>query len=591
MILQALAEYYERKPKAEEAADGLPPVGMEENGIGFVIVIDTNGQVVNVEDLREPAGRIKRARPMIVPMSCDRTGKDAWKTAFLLWDYPRYVLGIRKEGDVPEMGEKRINSFRQAIAHAFPDSAVDPGVKAVCAFYDHFDDNQTRLKNHASWPALEGTNLGISFRLRDVPGELVCQSPLVRQRARTLFEEDAEAPVGVCLITGETGAVQTLHPATPIAGAKAGAKVLSFNERAYESYGKRERKGENAPVGKRAAFAYTTALNYLLRAGSQQKLRIGDATTVFWADHNCSFEDDFAAFFDEPRKDDPDPDRGTRAIAALLESAKQGVGPALDDRTRFFVLGLAPNSARIAIRFWHVGTVAEMAGQIVRHFRDLEMTWLPGKQNRETGFLPVSRLLKAVAFDFKVENAPPNLGGEIMHAILQGQPYPETLFQNAIRRIRMERDVGYPRAAILKACLNRKSKPNEKEIIVSLDKDNTNSGYRLGRLFAVLERVQEEASHGLNATIRDRYYGAFSATPASVFATLMRMKNHHLAKLDNPGRRANLEKLIGEIVDGLPPAPPAHLSLSDQGRFAIGYYHQRMDPGTYKSPAKENDNG
>lgn len=175
-----------------------------------------------------------------------------------------------------------------------------------------------------------------------------------------------------------------------------------------------------------------------------------------------------------------------------------------------------------------------------------------------------------------------------MRAILEELPYPETFFHGAIRRIHMEREVGYVRASILKAFLNRKPTPNEKEITVSLDKENINPGYRLGRLFAVLERVQEEASPSVSATIRDRYYGAFSATPASVFATLMRMKNHHLAKLESHGRRVNFEKLIGEIVDGLPPAPPAHLSLPDQGRFAIGYYHQRMDRATYTSKAQSN---
>jgi CRISPR-associated protein Csd1 len=176
-----------------------------------------------------------------------------------------------------------------------------------------------------------------------------------------------------------------------------------------------------------------------------------------------------------------------------------------------------------------------------------------------------------------------------MRAILEGLPYPTSLFSGAVRRIRAEQskkdkrtgklvmNVTHPRAAIIKACLNRQRTPFEKEITVSLDKDNPSPGYRLGRLFAVLERIQEEASPNLNATIRDRYYGAFSATPATVFATLMRMKNHHLAKLDNPGRRVNLEKLVGEIVDGLTPTLPSHLPLADQGRFAIGYYHQRQD--------------
>jgi CRISPR-associated protein Csd1 len=189
----------------------------------------------------------------------------------------------------------------------------------------------------------------------------------------------------------------------------------------------------------------------------------------------------------------------------------------------------------------------------------------------------------------KSENIPPNLGGDVMRAILSGQPYPLTLLQNAIRRIRAEQakkgergnpamNVTYPRAAIIKACLNRhlrNSQTYEKELTVTLDTINPNPGYRLGRLFAVLEKIQEEANPGINATIRDRFYGAASSTPVTVFSNLMKLKNHHLAKLENPGRRVNLERLIGEIMYGVTDFP-AHLDLADQGRFAIGYYHQRQ---------------
>lgn len=586
MILQALADYYARKPKADEAADGLAPLGMEENGMGFAIVLDIDGRIVNIADLRVADGKKLRARPMIVPMSCDRTGKNAWQTSFLLWDYPRYVLGVLDEKDQAEMADKRIAAFRNTLAQAFPEPSIDPGVLAVHRFYENFTENREQLKADPLWPELEASTYGVSFRLRDAT-DLVCQSAAVRRRAWQLFEQDATAPVGQCLISGAQGALQVLHPATPVPGAKATAKIVSFNEQAYESYGKRGRQGENAPVSKVAAFAYTTALNHLLRADSRQKLRVGDDTVVFWASRATPLEDDFAAYFEFDDRAADQPDTGIGAIRALYASVEQGVRPVLDEETHFFVLGLAANSARIAVRFWITGTVAEMASRIVRHFDDLAIV----HGDNEAPFLSLRTLLRAVATQGKDENIPPNLGGELMRAILLGLPYPETLFQSAIRRIRMERHVGYARAALMKACLNRKSHPNEKEMTVSLDKDNTNPGYRLGRLFAVLERVQEEASAGVNATIRDRYYGAFSATPAAVFATLMRLKNHHLAKLENAGRRANLEKLIGEIVDGLPPTLPSHLSLADQGRFAIGYYHQRMDAGTYKSPTKENDNG
>jgi CRISPR-associated protein Csd1 len=429
----------------------------------------------------------------------------------------------------------------------------------------------------------------IAFRWQPDNGIAIHQRPnLVAAYANSRAAATVKV-YGDCLVSGNRNVPIALNE-TVIKNVRAahtaGANIVSYNKRAFESYGKRERAGENSPIGIETSFAYTTALNHLLRFDSSQKIQVGDATTVFWSDAANSLEDDFAVFFDEPRKGDSDPDRGARAVTALFESAKQGVGPVLDEQTRFFVLGLAPNSARIAIRFWHVGTVAEMAGRIVRHFRDLEIVWLPDKKQKENGFLPITRLLKAIAAQEKIENVPPNLGGEVMRAILEGAPYPETLLHGAIRRIRAGEPgaVSYPRAAILKACLNRTRNSSEEKIKMSLDPSNTHPGYRLGRLFAVLERIQEEAAGGhgkINATIRDRFYGAASSTPATVFPLLLRLKNHHLGKIENVGRRRNLESLLGEIIDGLPPRFEPHLSMDGQGRFAVGYYQQRVHPSTY----------
>ncbi|HNE27447.1 MAG TPA: type I-C CRISPR-associated protein Cas8c/Csd1, partial [Pseudomonadales bacterium] len=198
-------------------------------------------------------------------------------------------------------------------------------------------------------------------------------------------------------------------------------------------------------------------------------------------------------------------------------------------------------------------------------------------------------LLSRIAAQEKTDNIPPNLAGDWMRAILAGLPYPDSLFQAALRRIQAERKVSYPRAAILKACLNRKqrfSHSSEKEITVSLDQENINIGYRMGRLFAVLEKIQEDAQPNINATIRDRYYSAASGTPASVMPILMRMKNHHLSKLPHKGQQVNYERLLGEILGEIKDFPN-QLSLQDQGRFAIGYYHQRQDFFTKRETTTE----
>lgn len=587
MILHALADYYQRKPKAGEGyapdGDAVAPVGMEENAISFVIVIDRQGRFINLGDVRIEGSRNRPGSPTIVPMSADRTGTDSWRTAFLLWDHPRYVLGLPKAGESKYKGLKRLAVFIRAIRRAFPDPGVDAGVAAVLSFYARRGENFPRLRAHGRFADLEGGNGNITFQLADEPGDYVCQSAVVRERTKSLFENDPAAPKGQCLISGEMTSIQVLHPATSIAGSKATAKLIGFNARAFESYGKRERRGENAPVGKRAAFAYTTALNHLLRFGGQN-LRICADTYVFWADRKSDFEGNFADLYAD------DPARGIPAVKALLVSAEQGVGPVLDDKTRFFVLGLAaPSLARITIRSWHVGTVAEMAGHIVRHFRDIEID-PPLERNKEPPFLSLRRLLLSIApasakhRDGDPEKVSPNLGGEVMRAILEETSYPETLFHGAIRRIRAGEPVGYPRAAILKACLNRTRNSSEEKIKMSLDPSNTHPGYRLGRLFAVLERIQEEAAGGhgkINATIRDRFYGAASSTPATVFPLLLRLKNHHLAKIDNVGRRRNLESLIGEIIRDLPQRFEPHLSMDGQGRFAVGYYQQRVHPSTY----------
>ena len=594
MILQSLADYYDRKCQLEP--DSVPPIGFEEIAISFVIVLDPDGSFVNLEDWREGEGKRKHGKALFVPQSKDRPGTEAWKTAFLLWDHPRYVLGLPKEGDDKETPIKRLEAFRQRVLKSFPDPTVEMGVNAVVQFYDK-PENLNRLRETTLWPQIEQTNGNISFRLRDSL-ELICQSPIVRNKVIREFQEDLGL-VRQCLITGQHEAIAELHPATPVPGSQATAKIHSFNLPAFTSFGKG--KGANAPIGKRATFAYTTALNYLIgtrnRSSAKQCIRIADASTIFWADKPNVLEDNFADIFDEPPKDDPD--RNARALKAVYESPHQGTAPVKDEHTRFFVLGLGPNAARIAILFWHVGTVAKLATTIKQHFDDLEII----RPAFEKPYLSLFRLLLSTSTQGKSENITPNLGGEVMRAVLTGMPYPATLLQAAIRRIRAEQakkdkrtgksiqNVTYARAALIKACLNRmqrQTKKMEKEVTVSLDYANTNSGYCLGRLFAALEKIQEEANPRINATIRERFYGAASSTPVTVFSNLMKLKNHHLAKLENPGRKINLERLIGEILDGISEFP-SHLSLGDQGRFAIGYYHQRQALFSKSTEAKQGD--
>lgn len=573
MILQSLYNYYQRKPD-------LPREGFELKEIPFVIELNRSGSVVQIEDTRIMEGKKKRAKSFLVPQAVKKASNIA---SNLLWGNVEYILGWPdekkladrknkgKEEDYKDRLKEMQSSFVQAIKDLPKETQADDGIRAVLEFIEHSSPIDLK-KYEEAWKEIGTANPNMTFRLQG-DTRLVCQRPaVVNSVAEATTVQSAD---GICLVTGENAEIERLHPSiSGVWGAQSsGANIVAVNDGespAFASYGKHQ--GYNSPVGKPAAFAYTTALKYLLAKDSRQRLQIGDASTVFWADKPSPLEDQFADIFSEPPKDDPD--RNARAIKALYDSPSQGVVPVKDNQTRFFVLGLGPNAARIAIRFWHVGTVAELAGAIQQHFDDLEIIRSPFEKQH----LSVFRLLLATAVQSKSENIPPNLGGDVMRSIMESLPYPGTLLQGAMRRVRAGRDVTYPQAAILKACLNRQARSeqtSEKEIAVSLDHSNTNSGYRLGRLFAVLEKIQEGANPGINVTIRERFYGAASSTPITVFPNLMKLKNHHLAKLENPGRKINLERLIGEIMDGIGDFPP-HMNLSDQGRFAIGYYHQRQ---------------
>ena len=572
MILQALKDYYDRK--AADSESGIAPPGWEKKELPFLIVIDNFGGFVSIEDTRVLKGKKKVAKAFMVPQSVKRSIAIAPN---LLWDNVDYVIGVASKD--PARAQRAQDSHRAFLQRLMEYSGISQ-VDAVVAFLNS-DAEKEKLKGSGLWQELFESGLFISFKIAGCIQPVFRDEGFVSAYNRRL--QQASAGQGLCLVSGQQDSIATLHPSIKgIVGANStGANIVSFNFPAACSFGKSQ--GENSPVGERAVFAYTTALNNLLSKDSRQKLTIGDATVAFWADKNCSFEDEMASIFDD-RDSKDDPDALTGAVAQLLNSVKSGAYHEDREPTRFFVLGLAPNSARISVRFWHQGTVEEMSSRFASWFEDLMIAH--GDKMKE--HLSMYRLLCSIAALGKSENIPPNLAGNVMRSILEDGPLPETFLQAALRRIKAELgDVSYPRAKIIKAVLNRKirfQQLKEKEITRMLDKENTNIGYRLGRLFAVLEKIQEAANPGINATIRDKFYASASSTPAAVFGTLMRLAGNHLSKLgkENQGFMVNLEKLIGEItykdessigIDKF----PAHLKLDDQGQFAIGYYHQRQD--------------
>jgi CRISPR-associated protein Csd1 len=512
----------------------------------------------------------------------------------LLWENAEYALGICVSNK-PDRVAKQHLAFRQRI-QALPENLrADTGVLAVIRFLDNLQANLAVLQAANVWDEITTTNPNLAFALVGETG-LICQRPVIIDAAATLVVSKGSAR-GQCLVSGNEDDIARIHikiSGVRDPGGQALKPLVSVNDSelpALASYGKSA--AFNSPVGLGAVFAYATALNALLDRESRNRVQVGDASTVFWADAPHPFDGDFtlADLFGEA----DNPDRSRDAVRALYAAARAGALPAEQADTRFFVLGLSPNAARISIRFWLPRLrFAELAPRLVQHFDDIRVA---RRFDSDPETPSLFRLLTSLALQGKADNIPPRLAGEWMRAILEGLPLPAGLLSLAVQRDRAstakERKehpaYTYLRACVLKAWLNRRARatsstsPTFKE---ALDMDNPAPAYRLGRLFATLERIQEQAQPGINATIRDRYYGAASTTPVAVFTTLLRLKNAHLKKL-SAGFTAYFEKLIGDILAPLDPVNgfPRQLSLPEQGQFALGYYHQRQAFFTRKTDA------
>lgn len=581
MILQALTGYYERM--INEGTTDLEPEGFKRIAIPFIIVVKKSGRFVGLDDTRTAEGKRNVARTFIVPKIFEGS-RTSNVQANLLWDKASYVFGVGPKSKKERL-KKQKEEFLKTILTYFPNKNIDEGVLAVINFLEKY---QEEIKDHDLWAEIKDADPNLAFRLESET-TLICNRAAVKD-AIANNNTKSDSVKGICLVSGRHSELARLE--NPIKGlwgsGKAESHLVAFNDPAYWSYGKSY--GSNAPISKSASFAYTAAFNYLQRRGSRQCLQVADATTVFWAAKAHKMEDWFIDFFGEPIGGKAEQDYSS--VKALYSAPNAGASPLQEDVTPFYVLGLAPNAARISVRFWYEKTVGQVARHIKQHFDDCAIVHGP----KYPDYLSLFRLLVSTAVQGEAKNIQPNLSGEVMKAILAGTPYPSVLLIATLNRIRAEQskhdpksgkqldNVSYPRAALIKAVLSRESrfyKKVEKEVTMSLDRSNENVGYLMGRLFAVLERAQEFANPGINATIRDRFYGAASSTPVAVFPHLMKLKNHHIAKLENKGMAVNMEKQIGEIVAGINDFP-AHLSLADQGRFAIGYYHQRQDFFTKK---------
>lgn len=608
MILQALYNYYEAMRKAHRIATP----GLEVKPIRWVIVIREDGSFVRLKDLKDPSDKKSKGQDYLVPAGLKRSGKCPPAQPF--WDNRKYILGYEESAEGVSPCTDRLEDFKRVmaeIAEHYPDNA---SFKAVCRFYDHYLGAETPLPEEAQTERILASDW-MTFQLQGDTELLATQDDAYDLAAQAYSTEEN---LGRCLITGEEKPLAAFHARIVAPGSQAGATIASFNDPAYLSYGKKQ--GENAPISKYASFAHTTALNELLR-NEQTRYTLGDINYVFWnsdlddpsinetfrtvtfegvrndeAQEQSGTNDEQPKRKSKSKKKAPNPTQDTYKVLEQFKAIRgnRGQGEHWEDERQFYVLGLTAGG-RITIKYWQQGTVSEIFDKVYQHLVDMNIiSWDGFVDDENTPLRSLYGIVKSVSTPSKSSTFATNLVQSIVESILSGNPYPMTLQQACVNRITQERTVSELRAAILKGCINRKARIYKqlKELDMALDKQNDNIAYLSGRLFAVLEQIQQASlGKGVNATIRDRFYASASTRPNMVMGRLIALSNHHLSKLrkEKPGLAVNLEKLLGEIFALIPaeaPTFPATFSLDEQSLFAVGYYHQKVD--TYRKEETTN---
>lgn len=569
MILQALVDCYEAlSASGKIARPGWGPVKTS-----IALELTETGEISQAIFLKEEVekGKKKALVPKIfdLPAPVKRTVGVA---ANFLCDNSSYILGFDDKGKP----KRSLECFAacKALHEKVLDGVESPAAKAVLAFFQNWKPETARehpaLQDYMN-ELLAGGNL--IFRH---DGQFVHEDPAIRQAWQEYYDQSGDGPDMVCLVTGNTGPVENIHPSVKgVQGAQSsGAALVSFNAPAFCSYGKEQNL--NAPTSKYAAFAYTSALNYLI-ASPEYSSRVGDTTVLFWAQNG---NPEYSSIFNWGIFGGTAP-YNERELRSMIQDLCKGQAVTyeetlLDPDMDFYILGLAPNAARLSVRFFlhnHFGSILQ---NVQAHYDRLEIV-KPSFEKFET--LPVWKLLSETVNQNSREKEPvPTLAGETLRAILNNTRYPATLLNGVTIRIRAERKITRGRAAILKAYYLQNTHPDvPKEVLtVSLNPESKNPYYTLGRLFSVLEAVQSAANPGLNATIKDRYFNSASATPSIVFPTLLNLSEKHRKKL-TVGQRIYYEKQIMELLAVLGESFPARLSLPQQGTFQLGYYHQTQE--------------
>lgn len=589
MILQELCNLYNRLK--DDSAYEIPQRGFSIQKNSFIVVLNEDGTLFDIQDARVPSGKKMISREMLVPGTTKPSGSGL--NPCVLWDNPSYLLGYfeakNPQSPTAEDQEKILRAPKafeksREVHLSLLEKIPVREFQIVGNFFRQWKPENLTSQLKEKLKTFSSTGFGV-FQIRgescfvhEIP-EVV--AALVSAQASASPDENTKD--GVCLISGERSKIADLHaPAIKgVPGAQSsGAKLVSFNWNAATSYGKEG--GMNAPVSEESANQYCVALNALL-GNASHRLRIGDATVVFWTGAKTAIEGDLSKMFelaDDAKGSAQDVAKLAR-VQSFLKNLRDAGTPqtalagdyAGDDAgTSFFMLGLSPNAARLAVRFWHAGTLGKFLENLREHHRAMRIQRRHSKFN-DPEFVPLWLILRQTARD--ADGIPPLMGGALLRAVIENLPYPVSLIRLIINRIRIEGRIDYVRASVLKAFLTRNKK---QKITMSLDKSNTTPAYLLGRLFAVLEKAQTEAIKDANSTIRERFYASASAAPRAVFPIMLRTFPHWIAKLEKR-REIFFSKLVQEIINGVNSNAgfPSHLNLEAQGLFAIGYYQQMQD--------------
>ena len=586
MILQALVGYYEDLIQQGKVAEqGWGPVK-----VSYAISLDSEGRPIRLIPMKKetPKGKKTVLSPQEIMVPAPVTRSSGISPNFLC-DNSSYILGCDNKGiketdpaKVKKLEQRAEECFKAAGEHhkAILQEVEHPAAKAIINFFDNWDPKYTRREERFG-ESMDDllTNSNIIF---EYEGNFVHTIPKIKSAWLDYRKKSNEEEHAICLITGKKANTTRVHPLIKgvIGAQSSGASLVSFNGDAFCSFGKEQ--GGNAPTGEYASFAYGTALNYLIADRAHNRY-LGDTLVLCWANGGQDFYQDMmmrASFEDYYKEED---------YLKLLDAIAKGEpfefeNELVDPNTEFYVLGLSPNAARLSVRFFYRNSFGKIMSNILGHHKRLQIVRPDFVKTTSMSIWQIAQ--ETVNQNSRDKKPSPLLTGDLLSSIIANSPYPATLLNGITLRIRADRKVDYRRAAIIKAYyLRNEHKEVPKEVLkVALNNESTNIPYNLGRMFAVLEKIQQEANPGLNSTIKDKYFNSASATPAHIYSTLLNLANSHLKVIgrNNSGYVVYYNKLMTEILGKLPEVFPNRLTLPEQGSFQLGYYHQMQSFYTKK---------